>query len=39
MAFLIRAVVAGLIVILYKLGVEGFCDWSAQLRTDDDEKD
>jgi len=31
-------VVAGLVVILYKLGVEGFCDWSAHLRTDEDEK-
>ncbi len=31
-------VIAGLVVILYRLGVEGFCDWSASLRTDEDEK-
>jgi|SRR6185312_1995606 len=31
-------VIAGLVVILYRLGVEGFCDWSEGLRTDDAEK-
>ena len=31
-------VIAGLVVILYKLGVESFCEWSNQLRTDEDEK-
>ena len=30
--------VAGFVLILYRLGVEGFCDWSAHLRTDEAEK-
>lgn len=31
-------VIAGLIVILYTLGVRGFCEWTDQLRTDEEEK-
>jgi hypothetical protein len=32
-------VVAGIVVILYRLGIEAFCEWSAQLRTDEEEKE
>lgn len=31
-------VLAALVLILYRLGVEGFCGWSNSLRTDEDEK-
>jgi endonuclease G, mitochondrial len=31
-------VVAALVLILYRLGVEGFCKWTNRLRTDEDEK-
>ncbi|MBD3925654.1 hypothetical protein IEZ26_13555 [Nocardioides cavernae] len=31
-------VIVALVLILYRLGVEGFCDWSNSLRTDEDEK-
>ena len=31
-------VVAAFTLILYRLGVEGFCDWSAGLRMDQGEK-
>src|SRR5690348_9170082 len=31
-------VIAAVVVILYTLGVDAFCEWSATLRTNDDEK-
>ena len=31
-------VIAAIVVILYRLGAEGYCDWANQLRTDEDEK-
>lgn len=31
-------VIAAVVVILYTLGVNAFCDWSANLRSDEDEK-
>ncbi len=31
-------VIAAVVVILYTLGVNAFCEWSANLRTDEDEK-
>jgi len=31
-------VIVALVLILYRLGVEGFCEWSDRLRTDEDEK-
>lgn len=31
-------VIAAVVVILYTLGTEAFCEWSAELRTDEDEK-
>lgn len=31
-------VIAGLVIILYKLGIKAFCEWSDNLRTDEDEK-
>ncbi|MCV2393807.1 hypothetical protein OEB99_05750 [Actinotalea sp. M2MS4P-6] len=31
-------VIVALVLILYRLGVEGFCEWSDHLRTDEDEK-
>jgi hypothetical protein len=38
MGFVGAPIVAGILVILYKLGVEGFCEFSAHLRTDEEEK-
>ncbi|MHC5762971.1 hypothetical protein [Nostoc sp.] len=38
LGFVGAPVIAAVVVILYTLGVDAFCNWSAYLRTDEDEK-